>query len=77
MDEVRLHHNFRCIDDLRVRHFDELYDSLEPGQLIDNQNDPEGMRDEWRMSRPDRWTLQVEQGQYGGESTRREGHADG
>lgn len=77
MDEIRPHHIFRRIDDLRVRHFDELYDSLEPGQLIDNQNVPEGMHDEWRMSRPGRWTLQMEQGQYGGESTRREEHADG
>jgi hypothetical protein len=25
------------------------------------------MRDEWRMSRPDRWTLQAEHGHYGGE----------
>lgn len=72
LDEIRPYHIFRRVDDLRVRHFGELYDFLEPGQLIDNQNVPEGMRDEWSMSRPDRWTLQTEQCQYGGESTRQE-----
>lgn len=70
LDDVRPHHIFRRVDDLRVRHFGELYDFLEPGQLLDNRDVPEGMRDEWRMSRPDRWTLQEEHGQHGGESVR-------
>jgi hypothetical protein len=30
------------------------------------------VRDEWRMSRPDRWTLQAEHGQYGGEGVRKD-----
>jgi hypothetical protein len=72
LDEIRPHHIFRRIDDLRVRHFGELYDFLEPGQLIDNRNVPKGIRDEWNRCRPDRWTLQAEQGQYGGESARQE-----
>jgi len=72
LDEIQPHHIFRRIDDLRVRHFGELYDFLEPGQLIDNRNVPEGIRDEWNWCRPDRWTLQAEQGQYGGESARLE-----
>jgi hypothetical protein len=33
------------------------------------------MRDEWRRSRPDRWTLQAEHGQHGGESERKEERA--
>jgi glutamate synthase domain-containing protein 2 len=70
LDEIRPHHIFRRIDDLRVRHFGELYDVLEPGQLIDNCEVPEGIRDDWNHCRPDRWTLQAERGQYGGESTR-------
>ena len=76
LDQIRPHHIFRRIDDLRVRHFGELYDVLEPGQLLDNRHVPEGIREEWDLCRPDRWTLQPEQGQYGGESTRREAHAD-
>jgi hypothetical protein len=44
LDEIRPHHIFRRIDDLRVRHFGELYDFLEPGQLIDNRNVPKGIR---------------------------------
>jgi glutamate synthase domain-containing protein 2 len=70
LDEIRPHHIFRRIDDLRVRHFGELYDVLEPGQLIDNCEVPEGIRDDWNHCRPDRWTLHAERGQYGGESTR-------
>jgi len=76
LDEIRPHHIFRRIDDLRVRHFGELYDFLEPGQLIDNRNVPEGIRDEWDRCRPDRWTLQAEQGQYGGESARQDEYSD-
>jgi glutamate synthase domain-containing protein 2 len=76
LEDVRPHHIFRRVDDLRVRHFGELYDFLEPGQLIDNRDVPEGMRDEWRMSRPDRWTHQAEYGQHGGESVRQEESAD-
>jgi glutamate synthase domain-containing protein 2 len=76
LDEIRPHHIFRRIDDLRVRHFGELYDFLEPGQLIDNRNVPKGIRDEWNRCRPDRWTLQAEQGQYGGESARQEVYSD-
>jgi len=70
LDEIRPHHIFRRIDDLRIRHFGELYDFLETGQLLENRQIPEGMRDEWTLCRPDRWTLQPEQGQYGGESRR-------
>jgi hypothetical protein len=29
------------VDDLRVRHFGELYDFLEPGQLVENRHVPE------------------------------------
>ena len=76
LDQIRPHHIFRRIDDLRVRHFGELYDFLEPGQLIDNRNIPEGMREEWDLCRPDRWTLQPEQGQHGGESARQDENTD-
>lgn len=57
LSELRPHHIFRRIDDLRVRHFGELYDYLEPGQLIDNKGLPEGLQEEWNLCRPDRWSL--------------------
>jgi glutamate synthase domain-containing protein 2 len=70
LGELEPHHIFRRIDDLRVRHMGELYDFLEPGQLLEEQNVPDGFRKEWQDSRSDRWTLLPEQGPYGGESIR-------
>ncbi|MDZ7751280.1 MAG: FMN-binding glutamate synthase family protein [Gammaproteobacteria bacterium] len=70
LDDLRPEHIFRRIDDLRIRNFGEIYDFLEPGQLLDGHDVPEGMRREWAMSRPDRWTVAPEVGQYGGESLR-------
>ena len=68
--EVRPHHLFRRVDDLLVRHMGELYDFLEPGQLLEDRNLPEGYRREWHQARPDNWTLKPEAGQYGGEALR-------
>ncbi len=70
LEDLQPEHIFRRIDDLRIRNFGEIYDFLEPGQLVDGQDVPEGMRREWAMSRPDRWTVAPEVGQYGGESLR-------
>ena len=67
LDELRPHHIFRRVDDLRIRHFGELYEFLEPGQLLEKQRIPAEMRDAWRASRPDRWTLEAEHGQHGHE----------
>jgi len=55
--EVRPHHIFRRVDDMRVRHFGELYDFLAPGQLVDGKDIPPHLRDAWQRSRPDRWGL--------------------
>lgn len=68
--ELRPEHIFRRVDDLRVRNLSELYEYLEPGQLLDDNRLPEGIRNEWRQARPDRWTLALEHGQYGGASLR-------
>jgi glutamate synthase domain-containing protein 2 len=68
--ELRPEHIFRRVDDLRVRNMRELYEYLEPGQLLDDQHVPEGLRDEWRHARPDRWILAPEQGQHGGGALR-------
>jgi len=69
-DELRPEHIFRRVDDLRVRNMSELYEYLEPGQLLDDKRLPEGLRDEWNQARPDRWILAPEHGQFGGETLR-------
>lgn len=55
--DLRPHHIFRRIDDLRVLNLGELYDFLEPGQLLHSEAVPADLRKEWHDSRPDRWTL--------------------
>jgi len=64
--DLRPEHIFRRADDLRVRNLKELYDFLEPGQLLEDRDLPRGIRDEWKAARPDRWSLQPELGQHGG-----------
>ena len=71
--EIQPHHVFRRIDDLRVRNLAELYDFLEPGQLLNEKDVPEGMRDEWQSARADCWTVQPEAGQHGGDVLREDG----
>lgn len=68
--ELRPEHIFRRVDDLRVRNMSELYEYLEPGQLLDERRLPDGIRGEWEQARPDRWILAPEQGQYGGPTLR-------
>jgi len=73
-DDLRPHHIFRRVDDLRVRHFGELYDVLDPGQLLGDEADiPESLRASWVAATPDHWPLEAERGQYGGESLRASG----
>jgi len=68
--DIKPQHIFRRIDDLRVRNLGELYDFLEPGQLLHEDGIPEGVREEWNPARPDCWTLEPETGQYGGAALR-------
>jgi len=68
-NELRPHHIFRRVDDLRVRNFEELYDFLEPGQLLGPDGVPEDLRKAWHTADPDRWTVHPESGQYGGRRT--------
>jgi glutamate synthase domain-containing protein 2 len=68
--ELRPEHIFRRVDDLRVRNLAELYDFLEPGQLLHDDGIPDGFRQEWQDARADRWTLRPEQGQFGGSNLR-------
>ncbi len=53
--DLRPHHIFRRVTDLRVQSFSELYESLEPGQLLRDADVPEGWRDAWRAADPERW----------------------
>lgn len=54
--ELSPRHIFRRIDDLRVRNMEELYNFLEPGQLVDGDIPPD-LRESWERARPDCWTL--------------------
>ncbi|MBS3799835.1 MAG: FMN-binding glutamate synthase family protein [Thioalkalivibrio sp.] len=70
LEDLQPEHIFRRIDDLRIRNFGEIYEFLDPGQLLDRQTIPADMTREWDMSRPDRWTASPERGQYSGDALR-------
>ncbi len=53
--ELTPRHIYRRIDDMRVRNMEELYNFLEPGQLLDGDV-PADLREPWERARPDRWT---------------------
>ncbi|MFQ5700988.1 MAG: glutamate synthase-related protein, partial [Acidobacteriota bacterium] len=46
---------FRRVDDLRVRHFGELYEFLRPGQLLAKDGVPESLRVSWLAAHPEQW----------------------
>jgi len=48
--EVGPEHVFRRVDDLRVRRFSDIYDFLEPGQLLDERSVPNEMLSEWQAA---------------------------
>ncbi|MFQ5670119.1 MAG: FMN-binding glutamate synthase family protein [Acidobacteriota bacterium] len=60
--DLQPYHIFRRVDDLRVRHFAELYDFLEDGQLLGDESVPESFRKEWSAAHPDAWSLLPESG---------------
>ncbi|MFQ5742468.1 MAG: FMN-binding glutamate synthase family protein [Acidobacteriota bacterium] len=53
--ELQPQHIFRRVDDLRVRHFGEIYKFLAVGQLLHDDEVPEDQRADWHAARPDRW----------------------
>ncbi len=63
VDALRPHMIFRRVDDLRVRHFGELYDYLEPGQLL-GDGLPDEFREPWADASPDHWVRGAEPGQH-------------
>ena len=54
-DQLRPHHIFRRVDDLRVRHLGELHEHLENGQLCAETGIPARWREAWGAAHPDRW----------------------
>ncbi|KAA3633684.1 MAG: hypothetical protein DWQ08_01555, partial [Proteobacteria bacterium] len=70
--EIRPHHVFRRVDDLRVRHFGEVYDYLRRDQLIEDDAVPEDLRSQWHAASADTWRMKTgeEAGIHGGQSLR-------
>jgi glutamate synthase domain-containing protein 2 len=60
--QVRPHHVFRRVDDMRIRSFAEIYDFLESRQLRDDDGVPGELREDWAAADPDRWSMQPEKG---------------
>ncbi len=69
-DELQPGHVFRRVDDLRIRNLAEIYDFLEPGQLLSDDTLPEGVRHEWHHARAESWSFEAEQGLHGGRAMR-------
>ena len=65
LDQLRPDHIFRRVDDLKIRNLRELYDFLEPGQLLDGAEAPPEYREEWAMADSGRWGVAPEQGLHG------------
>jgi len=61
-EQVRPDHIFRRIDDLHVCNFAEIYNFLEPGQLLSDDDIPAELAGEWRSARADSWSLSSECG---------------
>jgi glutamate synthase domain-containing protein 2 len=55
-DEVMPHHIYRRSGDLKVASFAELYEFLEPGQLLEKGNGHGLFSEAWKSARSDRWT---------------------
>ena len=69
-DELRPHHIYRRVDDIRIRNFAEIYDFLEPGQLLDGSSLPPGLGEEWHAADAHRWDRRPEPGAHGGKTLR-------
>jgi len=55
-DEIRPHHIYRRSGDLNVATFADLYDFLEPGQLLEESNGKGLFSRAWRNARAESWT---------------------
>jgi glutamate synthase domain-containing protein 2 len=48
-------HIFRRVNDMHVRNFNEIYDFMAEGQMLDDDRVPAEWRQDWRTADPDRW----------------------
>lgn len=70
-DDLRPHHIYRRVDNMRIRHMAEIYDYLEPGQLIeDGDSLPGEIQKYWQESSAHYWSMKKEQGAHGGDTLR-------
>lgn len=53
--DLRPEHVFRRSGDLKAANFSDLYEFLEPGQLLDDGNGDNSFVHAWRQARADRW----------------------
>jgi glutamate synthase domain-containing protein 2 len=53
--DLRPCHIFRRVGDLEVRSFNLIYEFLEPGQLLNEDDVPSAWRTDWNAADPDRW----------------------
>ena len=54
--EIRPHHIYRRVGELKVTTFAELYEFQEPGQLLDENNAKGPFSEGWKNARSDRWS---------------------
>lgn len=60
--DLRPDHIYRRVGDLEVRSLAEIYQFLEPGQLLDGELPDGVLAREWRAARADGWSFQPEAG---------------
>jgi len=61
--EIRPDHVYRRIDDLHVRSMAEIYQFLEPGQLLSGDLPSCSLVREWKEASADHWSFQAESGE--------------
>ncbi|NCO18860.1 MAG: FMN-binding glutamate synthase family protein [Gammaproteobacteria bacterium] len=61
--EIRPDHVYRRVDDLHVRSLAEIYQFLEPGQLLSGELPSCSLAREWKEATAERWSFQAESGE--------------
>ena len=60
---MRPDHVYRRVDDLHVRSLAEIYQFLEPGQLLSGELPSCSLAREWKEATAERWSFQAESGE--------------
>lgn len=53
--EIRPHHVLRRIDPFTIKHFDEIYQTLQKGELLNENNIPNSWKSCWNTANADKW----------------------